>query len=160
MQADNIQRYGLFNYHYVSRNLACAFTLLPKILAQAPFVQVSYHGLSMFVTTPVLLYLARPEPFGQDTMGQKTLRWLWWTLLPIALFSFFYQNDGYIQFGFRFSLDYLLLLTALLAIGNRAALRTWRFRLLLLLGVVVNVFGAITFGRMWQFYFNGFFPVS
>jgi len=45
-------------------------------------------------------------------------------------------------------------------LGNQAALRTWRFHFLVLVGVAVNTFGAVTFGRMWQFYFNGFFPVQ
>ncbi len=30
---------------------------------------------------------------------------------------------------------------------------------LMLLGVGVNTFGAITFGRYWDFYWDGMFPV-
>jgi hypothetical protein len=48
----------------------------------------------------------------------------------------------------------------LLSLGNPRAVRTRLFRALVLFGVAVNLFGAITFGRMWQFYFNGFFPVG
>lgn len=160
MQADNIQRYGLLNYEYLSRNLAAAFVLLPKFLPTSPFVQVSYHGLSLLLTTPVLAYLLWPEPQSTAPEVRTLRRVLWLCVAPIALFGFLYQNDGYIQFGFRFSLDYMLLLVLLLALGNPGALRTWRFRGLVLAGVAVNLFGAITFGRMWQFYFNGFFPVS
>jgi hypothetical protein len=159
MQADNIQRYGLFNYQYLSRNLACAFTLLPKLLASPPYLQVSYHGLSLLFTTPVLGYLLWPEP-GGDARRRDLRRLLWLAVLPIALLGFLYQNDGYIQFGFRFSLDYMLLLILLLAVGNPTAPLRWPFRALALFGVVVNLFGAVTFGRMWQFYFNGFFPVG
>ena len=81
-------------------------------------------------------------------------------MAPIALADFMYQNDGYVQFGFRFSLDYMLAIVMLLWLGSQAALSTLRFRALVLLGVAVNTFGAVTFGRMWQFYFNGFFPVQ
>ena len=165
MQADNIQRFGLVNYQYLSRNLAAAFTLLPKLLPSPPYVQVSYHGLSLLLTTPALAYLLWPTPVATDSAAvaarRRELRLaLWATVAPIALAGFMYQNDGYVQFGFRFSLDYMLALLMLLWLGSQAALRTLRFRALVLVGVAVNTFGAVTFGRMWQFYFNGFFPVQ
>lgn len=158
MQADNIQRYGLFNYQYLPRNLAAAFTLLPKLLPRPPYVQISYHGLSLLFTTPALAYLVRP-PANLDDKRRWLRTVLWLSVLPIALFGLLYQNDGYIQFGYRFSLDYMLLLVLILAVSNQADLRRWTFRGLVLWGVVVNLFGAVTFGRMWQFYYNGFFPV-
>jgi hypothetical protein len=165
MQADNIQRFGLVNYQYLARNLAAAFTLLPKLLANPPYVQISYHGLSLLLTTPALLYLLWPTPVASDSVATAARRRelmlaLWAVVTPIAVASFLYQNDGYIQFGFRFSLDYMVALVMLLWLGNQAALRTRRFHALCLFGVAVNTFGAVTFGRMWQFYFNGFFPVQ
>lgn len=165
MQADNIQRFGLVNYQYLSRNLAAAFTLLPKLLAGPPYVQVSYHGLSLLVTTPALIYLLWPAPVAGEAAPvaarrRELYRALWLTVLPIALAALMYQNDGYVQFGYRFSLDYMMAVVMLLWLGNQAALRTLRFRFLVLVGVAVNLFGAVTFGRMWQFYFNGFFPVQ
>ena len=39
-----------------------------------------------------------------------------------ALPSLLYQNSGYIQFGYRFSLDYFVFLVLLIAIGGR---RSW-----------------------------------
>jgi hypothetical protein len=149
---DRIQRYGLLNYHFLSRNLAAAFTLLPKILAKRPFVMVPWHGLSMLVTTPALGYLLWPKVSG------GLHRSLWLTVLPIALLSFLYQNDGWVQFGFRFSIDYLFLLVMLLAIGARKM--TGTMKILIIVGIAVNLFGAITFGRMWQFYQDTFFPIS
>ncbi|MFO0577175.1 MAG: hypothetical protein U1A78_24480 [Polyangia bacterium] len=170
MQADNIQRFGLANYQYLSRNLAVALALLPKLLPQPPYVQVSYHGLALWVTTPALLYLLWPEPRPVDigpgdgpvdverrSRELRTLLWL--TVLPIALAGLLYQNTGYIQFGYRFSLDYMPLLLWLLRIGSGRALDTFCFRALVVFGVGVNLFGAMTFGRMWQFYWNGLFPV-
>ncbi len=149
---DRIQRYGLFNYSFLARNLAVAFTLTPKLLAKPPYLQIGWHGLSMLITTPALIYLLWPR-------DQSTLhRALWVTVAPIALMSFLYQNDGWVQFGYRFSLDYLFALMMLLAIGNRPMTRTWKA--LILVGIGVNLFGAITFGRMWQFYFDGFFPIG
>lgn len=147
-----IQRYGLFNYAFLPRNLAAAFTLLPKLLPGRPWVQIPWHGLSLFLTTPALLYLLWPHKKGHLHRG------LWLAAAPIALLGFLYQNDGWVQFGFRFSLDYMVLLVMLLAAGNRPLTRT--FKLVIVAGVLVNLFGAITFGRAWQFYYDGFFPIG
>lgn len=149
---DRIQRYGLFNYAFLARNLAVAFTLTPKIIAKAPYVQIPWHGISMLLTTPALAYLLWPRV--KTTLHTA----LWVTVLPIALLSFLYQNDGWVQFGYRFSIDYLFALMMLLAVGGRPLTRTWKG--LILVGIAVNLFGAITFGRMWQFYFDGFFPIG
>jgi hypothetical protein len=149
---DRIQRYGLFNFAFLARNLSCAFTLTPKFLAKSPYVQLSWHGLSMLITTPALAYLAWPKVKGALHNA------LWLTVAPIALMGFLYQNDGWVQFGYRFSIDFLFGVMMLLAIGGRPLTRTWQA--LILFGIAVNLFGAITFGRMWQFYFDGFFPIG
>ena len=151
--ASRIQHWGLFNYHFLSRNLAAAFTLTPKFINRAPFVQVSRDGLSMLITTPALAYLVWPRE------RPPVHRALWLTVLPIALMSFLYQNDGFVQFGYRFSLDYMVLLVMLLAIGARPLTRT--FRILIIVGVIVNLIGAITFNALdARMFFDGFFPAS
>ncbi|MEO6952858.1 MAG: hypothetical protein ABI321_13720 [Polyangia bacterium] len=149
---DRIQRYGLFNFAFLSRNLAAAFALTPKLLAKAPYVQVSWHGMSMLLTTPALLYLLWPR----TTSPLSTA--LWVTIAPIAILSLLYQNDGWVQFGFRFSIDYLFMLVMLLAIGGRPMTTT--MKVVILVGIGVNLFGALTFGRAWQFYHEGFFPIG
>jgi hypothetical protein len=149
---DRIQRYGLFNYAFLARNLAAAFVLTPKLIAKAPFVQVSWHGMSMLLTTPALLYLVWPRTKGPLHTA------LWITVAPIALLSFLYQNDGWVQFGFRFSIDYLFFLVMLLAVGDRPMTRT--MKMLIIVGIGVNLFGALTFNRAWQYYHEGFFPIS
>ena len=149
---ERIQRYGLFHYAFLSRNLAAAFTLTPKLLAKKPYIQVSWHGMSMLLTTPALLYLLWPRVTG------GLHRALWVTVAPIAILSLLYQNDGWVQFGFRFSIDYLFLLVMLLAIGGRPLTRVWKA--VIIFGVIVNLFGALTFGRAWTYYHEGFFPIS
>lgn len=149
---DRIQRYGLFNFAFLSRNLAAAFALTPKLVAKWPYVLVSWHGMSMLLTTPALLYLLWPRTTG------GIHRALWITVFPIAILSLLYQNDGWVQFGFRFSIDYLFLLVMLLSVGGRPMTRT--MKAIIILGIAVNLFGAITFGRDWRFYHEGFFPIS
>jgi len=148
-----IQHWGLFNFHFLSRNLAAAFVLTPKFINKAPFVQLSRHGLSLLITTPALLYLLWPRE------RPVIHRALWLTVLLVSIPTFFYHSNGYVQFGYRYSLDYMVFLIMLLAIGARPLTRT--FRALIVAGIVVNLIGAITFdaldGRMW---FDPFFPAE
>lgn len=148
---ERIQRWGLFNYHFLARNLAAALVLLPRILAKSPYVQISQHGMSLLVTSPYLGYLVRPARKSPLALG------LWLTVLGCALPSLLYQNSGFVQFGYRFSLDYMVFLVLLLALGGRRL--TWLFKTLIVLAIGVNLFGAITFDRFAQFvYADSFFP--
>jgi len=149
---DRMQRWGLFNYHFLSRNLTCALVLLPRILTQYPFVKVSEHGMSMLLTTPVLGYTAAPAERSPLARG------LWLSVLTTALPALLYQNSGFLQFGYRFSLDYIVFLVMLLAVGGRKF--TWLFKALIIFGVAVNLFGAITFDRFGGVfsYNDSFFP--
>ena len=147
-----IQRWGLFNYHFLSRNLAAWLVLTPRILAKAPYVQVSWHGMSLFLTTPAFLLLLWPKI-------RSRLHWpLWLTILPMFVMQALYQNDGWFQFGYRFSLDFVVFLMLLLALGGRRV--GWPMRVLILVGIAVNLFGAVTFGRMPRFYYDSFFPAE
>ncbi|HEX3762141.1 MAG TPA: hypothetical protein VHW23_25745 [Kofleriaceae bacterium] len=143
-QQAQIEQYGLASYHYLARNLAVALTLLPELLSHPPYVQISGHGLALWVTTPVLVLLLWPRARG-PLHGP-----LWLCVAAVALPSLLYQNSGWVQFGYRFSLDYLVLLIVLLAVGGRPLTRT--VKALIIAGIVVNLFGAITFDRAWQYY--------
>jgi hypothetical protein len=139
-----IEQYGLASYHYLARNLAVALTLLPELLPRPPYIQISGHGLALWFTTPVLLLLLWPREKNPLHLT------LWLTVAAVALPSLVYQNSGWVQFGYRFSLDYLALLVMLLAIGGRPLTRV--ARALIIAGIAINLFGALTFDRMWQHY--------
>jgi hypothetical protein len=149
---ERIQRWGLLNYHFLSRNLTCALLLLPRILAQYPYVKISEHGMSMLVTTPALGYTVAPKEKSPLALG------VWLTVLATAVPSLLYQNSGYLQFGYRFSLDYIVFLVMLLAVGGRRF--TLLFKTLIIFGVAVNLFGAIVFDRFGGVfaYSDSFFP--
>jgi hypothetical protein len=67
------------------------------------------------------------------------------TALLVALPTLFYQNSGWVQFGYRFSNDYAPFLFALLAIAGPSLRGS--FMLASAFAVIVNFFGALTFGR-------------
>jgi hypothetical protein len=135
-----IERWGLFSYHYLPRNLGVMLTSLPWIPGeQGALFSINLHGLALWVTTP--LYLALFWPRRRSPIRFALLV----SALACALPSLFYQNTGWVQFGYRFSNDYAIFLFALLAVGG-VALRRGP---LLLAGasVLVNLFGALSFNR-------------
>ena len=82
---------------------------------------------------------------------------LWGTVIATALPSLLYQNSGYIQVGYRFSLDYMVFLMMILAVGNRPVTRLWKT--LIVVSIPVNLFLAIVFDRYMEFsYDDSFFP--
>jgi hypothetical protein len=134
----DIDRYGLFDFAYLQRNLEAAFLKLPQVSLQP--LQLSYdpHGLTLLLTLPVLVFLFFPKT-------RPRLHWpLWLTVAVCALPGLFYQNTGYMQFGFRFSLDYTPYLLLLFAIGGWS-LRNRFVLAAVALGVLVNFWGAVAF---------------
>ena len=141
---DRIDKWGLFNYHYLARNLAVFTSSLPWLSRLEPYVTISRHGLALWVTTPALLLLLAPKRLP------LAARALLAAALPVALLNLMYQNSGWIQFGYRFALDYLPLLFLALALGGRRFGRG--FIAIGLVAIAINTFGAITFDRAHQFY--------
>ncbi|HSP18767.1 MAG TPA: hypothetical protein VLQ79_04585, partial [Myxococcaceae bacterium] len=134
----DIDAHGLFSPAYLGRNLQAAFLMLPRV--QGSPLRLSYdpQGLSLLVTMPWLVLLVFPR-------ARPRLHWpVWLTVAVCALPGLFYQNTGYMQFGFRFSLDYTPYLVLLLGLSG------WSFRkplvqLLLGAAVLVNTWGALAF---------------
>jgi len=138
-----IHKWGLFHYHYLARNLGVVLTSLPYLpppgsAAPAPF-RINGHGLALWVTSPFFVWLVWPRRTGGLHLA------LWVTVAAVALPTLLYQNTGWVQFGYRFSNDYVVFLVALLAIGGR------RFDACFWatagLAVAVNAFGALSFNR-------------
>jgi hypothetical protein len=143
-QQAQMERYGLANAHYLGRNLTVALTLLPELSLRRPFVAISGHGMALWITTPALLLVLWPARRG------PWHRMLWATIGCVAIWPLLYQNSGWIQFGYRFSLDYIVLLVLVLALSGRVFGRVTKA--LIVLGILVNLFGAVTFHRAEIFY--------
>ncbi len=139
-----IRDFGLMHFNFLDRNLHAALTLVPQIIDKPPYIQLSKHGMSLFLTTPALLLLFRP--LRGHALSRSFAVAAGCVALPIA----FYQNTGWEQFGFRFSLDFMPYLVGCLALGARPMTR-W-FRGLIIAGVLVNAIGAATFHRVGGLY--------
>lgn len=133
--AGRIQKWGLFHYHYLAKNLGVVLTSLPWI---EPF-RINAHGLALWLTTPTYLYLIWPKA------PRPGFAALLITAACVGVPSLFYQNTGWMQFGYRFSNDYAVFLFVALGL-SRPRLR-WHFWLLTAWAIAVNAFGAVTFER-------------
>jgi hypothetical protein len=139
-----IERWGLFNYHFFPKNLGIFLAGLPWLSAHAPFIKIGRHGLALWFTTPNLLVALWPK------RRNPTLVALYLSMAIVAVLNLSYQNSGWIQFGYRFALDYMVLVFAALSLGGRRF--GLSFRALAVFAIVVNLFGAITFDRAGAYY--------
>ncbi|QSQ17991.1 hypothetical protein [Myxococcus landrumensis] len=134
----DIDRWGLFHWEYLGRNVAAAFLKWPTLSFSPLKLGYDPHGLTLLLTLPLLVFLLMPRL-------RPRLHWpLWLTVAICALPGLFYQNTGYMQFGFRFSLDYTPYLLLLFAIGGWSV-RQRAVMAALVLGVLVNFWGAVAF---------------
>lgn len=154
-----IDRWGLFSVHFLPRNLAVMLGSLPwkpaptdppiplEILGMTfnvPHWVISGHGLALWFTTPMYLWLIRPR---QDARKPGDLLFLGTGLAALGpcVMNLLYQNSGWAQFGYRFSNDYVVFLFVLLAIATPRFSRA--FWLACVWAVAWNLFGAASFER-------------
>jgi hypothetical protein len=149
-----IDRWGLFSFHFLPRNLSVMLASLPwkpapaepratlELLGmrfQVAHWMISGHGLALWFTTPVYLWLVRA----------KRLDFLWASAglaaLGPCIANLLYQNSGWFQFGYRFSNDYAVFLFVLLAISRPRLSRAFWFAAAW--GIALNAFGAASFER-------------
>lgn len=139
-----IETWGLFDLHYLPRNLTVFFASLPWLYEMPPFVRISRHGLALWFTSPNLLWSVAPKRVDSTVLG------LWAAVISTAACGLLYQNTGWVQFGYRFALDYLPLLFVLVVLSGRRFGRL--FWACAVFAFLVNAFGAVTFDRFDVFY--------
>lgn len=208
----DIDTFGLFSFHFLTRNLDAAFLKLPAFGGNPALLRFDFWGLSLFITLPLLALCLIPEanqrrvlqvlgamgallvasfflpalpaPAAYRTAAGCVLQeppvgwrpvalwlvlalvlgflafsaWQWVqskdaprllvpvliTILACMLPGLAYQNTGYAQFGFRFSLDYTPWLLLLIPLGGWS----WRKPLpmaLAILSVLAGFWGAVGF---------------
>lgn len=132
----DLHRYGQFNLHYLPRNLWALWLAGPLWDAQRNFWFPDPEGMSILLTTPAIIYLMRARGRSWLVIGG------WLALILTAIPVLLYYNSGWQQFGYRFSLDFMVPVVVLLALaaGSRTS---WPMRALIALGVVVNLYGVI-----------------
>ena len=154
------REFGLFNFHFLNHNLGAALTNLPRLSDRQPWIQITRHGLGILACTPALFALmggsrdhpTAPELDEQSVRRRALTRHLAIAVAAIAAPALLYQNDGWQQFGYRFALDFWPALIGVFAL--RVGHLDRRLKALILIGIIIQLFGAITFGRFETFYYD------
>lgn len=134
--APDLQRYGQFNLHYLPKNFWAMWLAGPQWDEELRFWRPDPEGMSLLLTTPALIYLARARQRSWLVIGGWSAFCL--LLTPLLL----YYNTGWWQFGYRFSLDFMAPVLVLLALAAHQRV-TGSMRLLILAGVLVNLYGVV-----------------
>lgn len=133
---DDLRTFGQFHLHYVPKNFWAIVLAGPQWNEDVNFWAPDPEGMSLLLTTPALIYLGNAPFRNPLALGA----WLALGLLLVPLLL--YYNTGWWQFGYRFSLDFMVPVLVLLALaaGRRVS---WAMRALILVGVIVNLYGVV-----------------
>ena len=108
-----------------------------------PLAMPNAVGTSVLVTSPA--YLVAPLALGtlgrlhldRATVGATI------AVLGIAFVNLMHFSQGWVQFGYRFSNDFMPFAMVLVALGASRLGRLWPFVLLVILSIGVNLWGTI-----------------
>jgi hypothetical protein len=135
----NAQKYGLFSLHFIPDNINAMLFYLPWVRLGSRWpILPSSTGMSIFLVTPPLIYLFhRYEP-------QWWIIGAWVSVGLNFILLILYHNTGAHQFGYRYILDAIVPLIALLAVSLDKKI-PWHFMLLLFVSIVINLYGTYWF---------------
>jgi hypothetical protein len=134
---ENVQKYGVWNLHYAPFNLSSMFMFLPQLTARCKYYLPRGFGMSILLTTPAILYVARKFKIN------------WWMggcwasiILSIALLAM-YSNNGANQYGYRYVMDFFIPVIMLIAwtAGQKVS---WLLKTLILASILINYYGTIS----------------
>jgi len=132
---------GLFDIAYIPRHIYAILFHVPKYTDEFPYFKPSHLGLGLFFTTPALLYMFRAKL--REGMVAAALV----SLACVSVLLVTYGVTGYLQFGYRFSLDVLPFMVILAASGMRHRLSGMAIALILL-SCAVNLWGTLSFNKL------------
>jgi hypothetical protein len=128
--------HGILSIDYLPRHIYAIFLRSFDFREEFPWFRPSWWGLSLFLTTPLYLWLAR-APFRDPRVR--------WALVGTALAAIpivTHGNVGIAQWGYRFSLDVQVPLFVVLALAF-AQRASWRAVVAGALAIAVNFYGII-----------------
>lgn len=126
---------GFFNLRYLPVHLYTMFLQMPQWMAAPPFFKPSPWGMSLLLTSPFIVRLAASP-------ADRRAWWPWAALIAsLAVPMLFYFSNGWVQFGYRYSLDWWVFALMWLADALRGRPRAVDY-VLLAAGIAVNAAGT------------------
>ncbi len=109
--AEAAARWGFFNVHYIPEQLYTMLLRAPELIATPPFIRPSPWGMALVFTSPLILRLLF-APVDRRA-------WVQWGSFIAAMVApmLVYFSVGWVQFGYRYSLDWWVFFLVLLAVA-------------------------------------------
>jgi hypothetical protein len=145
-------RYGVLGPHYIWPDFVANFLSFPSFTFRDAF-DISPQldllregiGLSVFATTPLFLYLF----FTRNRTPSLLRKALWVSVWLVIAATLLYHAAGWFQFGSRYLFEGYVYAFLLLALSELEM--GWRFYLLGVFGVIINLLGAQAF---WGYFYQ------
>jgi hypothetical protein len=109
------RRLGLFSTAHLGMNIDYLFMKLPRFSTAFPFLYPDGLGMSIFLTSPGLLYAVR-APWRESRSW-----WLAGAALLDLIPTLLYYGGGWLQYGYRYALDSIPFVWALCVLAAVAA---------------------------------------
>ncbi len=141
---DDLAQHGQFNPFFIPRNLYFMLLAPPFFDPQCAGGRLvpDPWGTSLLITGPAMLYAIRARSKQPWVIGA------WASLIATVTLLLMYYNTGYSQFGYRFSMDFMLPMVCLMALGSRKRVSAWMIGLIVF-GIVVNLIGTLWYYDRW-----------
>jgi len=128
---------GQFSIQYIPNHLYLLFLKLPIFLKSFPYIQPSWAGMAIWITTPAFIYALKANIKDRVNIAS------WITILLVGLVNFSYGSTGFTQFGYRYAVDFYPFLTLLTIKGAAKTGIKWHHWVLLILSIAVNLWGVL-----------------
>jgi hypothetical protein len=128
---------GLFSLVNIPDHLRIIFLSLPKFIPAFPFIEPSWGGLAIWITSPVFVYALCAK------IKEKVVQFSWDSIALISLLIFSHGETGFTQFGYRFAVDFypIVLFLIVEAVGKEKL--KWHHWILLFLSILINLWGVL-----------------
>jgi hypothetical protein len=131
------RKLGLFSIAHIPMNLDYFLLHLPRLIPDPPFFKPDGLGMSVFLTSPGLLFAVRAD------WRQPRTWWLAGAAIAVLIPTLLYYGGGWLQYGYRYFLDSVPFVMALC--GSAAATRggvSTGWRALIAFGTLVGAIGV------------------
>jgi hypothetical protein len=133
----DVQKYGLFSPHFMAYNLYYMFFARPPLTAACGYFLTRNWGMSMFATTPAIIYVFRRFKISWWTLG------CWCSILLAIIVLSMYSNNGSQQYGSRYMMDFMIPMIMLIADNAGERISTF-LKTLIIASIFINYYGTLS----------------
>jgi len=140
--------HGAFSTAFVVRNLRVALLGGPLAVGDPPYLVPDPEGMSVLLVSPWLVLALLPLLRPDRPEARRLALACWLAVLAIGVPHLLYVNTGWLQFGYRFALDWLPFPLLAAVLGVRRLRRSLALAPLIL-AIAVNAWGVVAVVR-WE----------